>query len=464
MYRHRTRFLFALLCLITLCSAAQATTLQLSVLDSLDNTTISHATVFLDGNNLGWTSNTGQFMYMHDGLNNLNIRIVMAGYDDWTGTIPLNATSAIANLNRKSLTLNIKVFDSDTILPVYGANINLTANNITQTKQTDVLGSATFGVMAETLYSVDITAQNYQSRSGTIAVADVNKEVTYQLSSNTRFSFVVTDKDSSIPITGAEVRIDAVLVGTTDSRGILITPVSRGKFYTIQIKKDGYNTFAESRMITDTDALYATTLAKAPVGAFIFVSDQSKVPLSNADIYMNGTVVATTNQYGRANLPNLLIGTYRVEVRKTGYATTIQQVTVTKTGNDITIEMPFETVGLTIFVQDKEQKNVPGANVLVNGATIGTSDPHGQITTAIVYNTPYNITATKDGYLPTYVQKQVPMGNTSPTLTIPLEKSTDWSLITLVGIGVLIVLALFAMIRILGRRNRRRVVIKKNEL
>ena len=464
MYRHRTRFLFALLCIITLCSAAQATTLQLSVQDSLDNTSLSHATVFLDGNNIGWTSNTGQFMHMHSGLNDLNIRIVLAGYDDWTSTIAMNATSAIANMNRKSLTLNVKVFDSDTILPVYGANINLTANSITQTKQTDVLGSATFGVLAETLYSVDITAPNYQPRSGTIAVADVDKEVTYWLLSGTRFSIVVNDKDSSTPISGAEVRIDSVLVGTTDTRGILITPVSRGKFYTIQIKKDGYDTFAESRMITDTDALYEATLTKAPVGAFIFVSDQNKDSLTNADIYMNGTVVATTNQYGRANLPNLLIGTYTIEVRKAGYATTIQQVNVTKAGNDIPIEMSFETVGLTIYVQDKEQKNVPNASIIVNGATIGISDPHGEITTTLIYNIPYNITATKDGYLPTFVQKQVPMGNTSPTLTITLEKSTDWNLITLVGIGVIIVLALFAMIRILGRRNRRRVVIKKNEL
>jgi hypothetical protein len=464
MYRHRIRFLFALLCIITLCSVAQATTLQISVQDSLDNTSLSRATVFLDGNNLGRTSNTGQFLISHDGLNDLKIRISMAGYDDWTNTIAKNATSAIANMNRKSLTLNIKVFDSDTILPVYGATIDLTAANSTQTKLTDVLGSATFGVTAETSYSVKITAPNYQPRSGTIDVADVDKEVTYWLLSGQRFSIVVTDKDGSAPIPGAEVRIDSVLVGTTDSRGVLITPVSRGKFYTIQIKKDGYETFTESRMITDTDALYEAFLSKAPVGAFVFVSDQNKVPLSNADIYINGTTVATTNQYGRANLPNLLTGTYIVEVRKAGYATTTRQVNITKAGNDISIELPFETVSLTIFVQDREQKNIPNASILLNGAVAGSSDTHGQFTTNLVYNTLYNITATKDGYLPASVQKQVPMGNTSATLTLTLEKSTDWNLITLVGIGVIIVLALFAIIRIFGRRHKRRVVIKKNEL
>ena len=38
MYKHRIRFLFALLCLIAFCSAAQATKLQITVQDSLDNT------------------------------------------------------------------------------------------------------------------------------------------------------------------------------------------------------------------------------------------------------------------------------------------------------------------------------------------------------------------------------------------------------------------------------------------
>jgi hypothetical protein len=464
MYRHRTRFLFALLCIITLCSVAQATTLQISVQDSLDNTSIARATVFLDGNNLGKTSNTGQYLITHDGLNDLKIRISMAGYDDWTNTIAKNATSAIANMNRKSLTLNIKVFDSDTILPVYGATIELTAENSTQTKLTDILGSATFGVTAETSYSAEITAPNYQPRSGMIDLADIDKEVTYWLLSGQRFSFVVTDKDSSAPIPGAEVRIDSVLVGTTDSRGVLITPVSRGKVYTIQIKKDGYETFAESRVITDTDALYDAFLSKAPVGAFVFVTDQSKIPLTNADISINGTTVATTNQYGRANLPNLLSGTYIIEVRKEGYKTTTRQVTITKAGNDIGFELPFETASLTIFVQDREQKNIPNAGILLNGNVAGSSDAHGQFTTNLVYNTLYNITAIKDGYLPVSVQKQIPMGNTSASLTLTLEKSTDWNLITLVGIGVIIVLALFAVIRLFGRRHRRRVVIKKNEL
>ena len=463
MYRQRTRFLLALLCILIFCSAVQATTLQISVQDSLDNSSISRATVFLDGANLGRTNNNGQYVISHSGLNDLNILISQTGYDDWSKIVIKNETSIIANMNRKSLTLNVKLFDSDTTQPVYGATINLSAENFTQTEQSDVSGSATFGIRATTLYSIYITASNYQPRSGTITVETTDKEVQYLLLSGNRFSFVVKDKDGMAPIPDAEVRVDSVLMGKTGANGILITPITRGKYYTLQIKKDGYETFAESRTISDTDALFEAVLTKSPVGAFIYVSDESKSPLVGADIRINGITVATTNQYGRADLPNLVSGIYTIEVKKTGYGTTTTQATISKGGNDLTVELPFERVDLTIFIQDKEQKNIPNATILLNGASAGASDTHGQFITTVIYNTPYNITATREGYYPASVQKQFPLGNTTPPLTITLEKTPDWSLVTLIGVGVIIVLCLFAVIRIFSRRKRRRI-IKKNEL
>ncbi len=83
MYRQRNRFLFALLCILLLCSSVQATNLQISVQDSIDNSTIPHATVFLNGDKYARTNNTGQVYLTHSGLNDLLIRVSMTGYDDW---------------------------------------------------------------------------------------------------------------------------------------------------------------------------------------------------------------------------------------------------------------------------------------------------------------------------------------------------------------------------------------------
>ena len=61
MYEHRSRFLFALLFVLLLCSSAQATTsLLITVKDNIDNSTLSHATVFVNGANYARTNANGQ--------------------------------------------------------------------------------------------------------------------------------------------------------------------------------------------------------------------------------------------------------------------------------------------------------------------------------------------------------------------------------------------------------------------
>ena len=176
MYRYRIRFLFALLCIIAFCSAAQATNLLITVQDSVDNTTVPHATVYLDGANVGLTNNGGQFL-LQSGQGDLNLLITMAGYDDWAGTVSGNTTSLSVTLNRRTLFLNVSLFDSNSLAPVSGATLFLTSANSSQTETSDASGAAAFGVTSFTLYSLNITAQNYQPRSETIEVDANNQNV-----------------------------------------------------------------------------------------------------------------------------------------------------------------------------------------------------------------------------------------------------------------------------------------------
>ena len=100
---------------LLLCSSAQATNLQISVQDSIDNSTIPHATVFLNGANYARTNNLGQVFLNHSGLNDLRIRVSMTGYDDWEKTGGKNETSVLVNLTRKTLTLKVNLYDSDSL-------------------------------------------------------------------------------------------------------------------------------------------------------------------------------------------------------------------------------------------------------------------------------------------------------------------------------------------------------------
>jgi hypothetical protein len=463
MYRHKNRFLLILLCTLFLCTTVQGTILQISVEDGTDNSTIPHATIFLNGENYARTNNNGQVFLNHSGLHDQLIRVSMTGYLDWEKLVGKNETAILVNLSPKSIPLNVNLYDSDSLEPVSGARVTLGADNVTQTSLTDSFGSANFTVQANSRYAIYITAQNYQSRDGLIDIGTENISAQYWLLPSNRFSFVIKDKAERVPLPDAEVYIGNVLAGKTDSRGVLTIPVTRGKVYSIEIKKSGYQTLTESRLISETDALYTGALSKAAVGAFIFSFDENHVPINGTDIYINGTLSGTTNEFGRSNFPNLVSGSYSVEVRKTGHISVNRTIILTNQGEDYAFEMPFENAVLTLFVQDKDQKIVPDAIIIINGKSVGLTDENGQFTAKVKFNTLYNITAVKETYQPSSVRTQFAQGNATVSTTLIMEKSIDWGLITMMVIGAISVLVLFAAIRISGRRKGRHI-LKKNEL
>ena len=464
MYSQRHRFLFALLCVILLCSSVQATDLLISVQDNIDNSSIPHATVFINGGNFARTNTLGQVYYSHSGLNDIKIMVSMTGYDDWVKTVSRNETSLLVNMSRKTLTLKVSLFDSDTLVPIPGALVNISAENVTMGKLTDISGSALFGVMATTLYSADIEATNYQPRHATIDMVTENRDVQYWLLSGNRFAIEIKDKDGKAPIPDAEVRIDSALVGKTDTKGRLVIPVTRGNAYSIEIRKSGYQTYTESRIISDADAIYSVEITKAPIGAFIYVFDENRAAIDGADVYINGNLLGSTNQYGRSTSPSLVSGTYPVEIRKAGYVTVSRPIQVSNPNEDYTFVMTFENADLSLFVKDNEQKIVPNASISINGNFLGVTDDRGQYNTKVKFNIPYNITASKDGYQPASIQKQVVSGNATATATLNMEKSLDWGLITVIAAGVVGVLVLFVVIRMIGHQKKRRHIVRRNDI
>jgi hypothetical protein len=463
MYRVRSRLLFALLCVLLLCSAAQATELQITVLDSIDNVTIPHATVYVNGGVYAYTNNNGQVLFAHDGLNDQRIRVTMTGYDDWEKLIAKNETNLLINLSRKALILKVSLYDSETLSPIAGALVNISALNTTQEKHSDGTGTVIFGVNASMIYSIDISAPNYQPRSGTVDVGIENKEVQFQLWSGNKYSIVVKDKDTKEPLSGAEVRLNSVLAGKTDKRGIVSTTVNRSKTYTIEVKKDGYETVSESKTISESDALYTIELSKATLGAFVYVYDENDDPVNGAKIYINGSLSGTTNAYGRGTFPDLVFGSYPVEVRKTGYVPSNRTIVVSNKSADYTFTLSIESTDLTVYVQDKDLKIIPNASIALDGTMSGQTDNHGQFVTKVKYNHLYNIKASHDGYKTASVQKQVSQGNATASVTISLEKTMDWGIIGIIVIIVIVVLVLFAALRMFGRRPGHHVM-RRNEI
>lgn len=463
MNRQRIRSLFILLFTLLFISCVQATILQITVQDSLDNSTIPRATVFLNGEHYARTNNNGQVFLNHSGLEDPLIRVSMTGYDDWENLVDRNATSLLVHLSQKSITLKVNIYDSDTLGSITGAQVNISSDHISLTKLTDSSGSVTFELNATTLYTLEITAPNYQYRSATIEIGTEDVDAQYLVLQTNQFSFVIKDKNGMVAVPDAEVYIDSALLGKTDSRGVLTTSVARGKVYTIDIKKGGYENFTESREIGQTDALYPITLSKKRVSVFISVFDENRAPIIGADVLINGTLSGTTNQYGRLNLPDFISGPYRVEVRKSGYLAVNRSILVTKPNEDFIFEIPFEKADLSLFVQEKDQKMVSNATIFLNDQIMGVTDDHGEFRTKVKFNTSYNITAIKDTYQPAIIQKQFYQGNATVSVTLVMEKSVDWALIVIIVVGALGVLVAFAAFRLWGGRKRRHI-IRRNDI
>jgi hypothetical protein len=464
MYRYRSPFLLLFLCLILLCSAVQATVdLQITVRDSVDNTSIPNAVVYVNGQDFARTNNNGQYFLTHNGQDDQRIRIAVVGYTDWENIVPRNQEVLIVNMSRKAVTLTVNLFDSDTLSPVSGATVNISAMNSTQSKQSDANGAVAFIVNANMVYSVDISAPNYEPRSGTADVGTEDKAVQFWLLSGNKFSFVVKDKESKAPVPGAEVRLNAISAGKTDERGILSIPVARDRTYTIEIRKDGYESETESRTISPADAILVTEITKAPIGAFIYIYDDNHSPIEGAEIYINGTLSGLTNEYGRHTFPDLVFGSYPVEIRKTGYVPSNRTITVSNKSEDYSFTLSAESCILTISVRDMNAQAIPDASVSIDGTLAGKTGDQGQIVSDVMFNRIYNISVSREGYQPASLNKEVVQGNSTDSVMISLDKSMDFGFLGIIGAIVVVILVLFALLRKFGRKPGHHVT-RRNEI
>ncbi len=283
----------------------------------------------------------------------------------------------------------------------------MTGGGTTGSAITDLSGSASFATRAEETYTLDIKAMNYQSRAATVEMGTDSRQVQYWLFRDDRFALVVKDDVTGLPLTDAEVAIEGVVRGKTDSRGAITLQLPREKVYNIRVKKDGYQDYNGRQVIGKDEALVTILLAKEPYNVFVSVFDENKEPVEGAVVAVNGKEAGVTNKFGRLTLEGYLGGDYNLTVSSGAYADSHVPLLINAQGQDITIELTYKTIDLTIFTQQPDEKMVDDVTILLNGNEIGTTDTHGQLETQVKVNTPYTINATKEGYLPEGVDRSL---------------------------------------------------------
>jgi hypothetical protein len=448
----RSGVLILLVSVLFFVTAAQATTTLVNVYEKDGNISlISQASIYADGALIGKTDSSGNLDFSHPGTSAISIRVEKLGFDDFSQILDPNLTYLQVELFRKNLTLETKVYDADTLEPIAGAQVQMSGGGTSGSAISDLNGSASFAVRADEIYTLDIKAMNYQSRAATVEMGTDSKQVQYWLFRDDRFALVVKDDVTGLPLSDAEVAIEGVVRGITDTRGAITLQLPREKVYNIRVKKEGYQDYNGRQVIGKDEALVTILLAKAPYNVFISVFDENKEPVEGAFVTVNGKEAGVTNKFGRLTLEGYLGGDYNLTVSAGEYADSLVPLVINAQGQDITVELSYKTIDLTIFAQEPGEKMVDDVTILLNGKEIGITDAHGQLETQVKVNTAYTINATKEGYLPAGVSQVFSSEKTSANVTLIMEKPID---IGLVAIIVIIIAAVVGVILWIRRKNR----------
>ncbi len=444
----------AVLSLLLLITVAGATTVTVNVYEKEGNISfIPQASVYADGAPVGKTNSDGMLQFSHPGISDLTVKVVKTGYDEWSGPLGANATNLLVELMRKNLTLSVEVFDADMLSPIPGAEIYLTGPVLSQQGSTDEQGLADFRVTAEETYTVNVRAPNYQARSTDVEMALESKSVQFLLYRDDRFALVIKDGADGSPVKDAEVFVDGVSKGITDSKGAITLELPRGKIYTIKVIKEGYADYSNKEIIREEDALITVPIEKAHYKAFVMVYDQENHPVEGVKIQVNGSGSATTDAYGKVAISDLLAGSYTISAEKEGYQTANTTFTVSADGQEVIIPVRFGQASLLLYVQEPDGKMIQGAQVLVNGQEAGITDAHGQFTTHVTVNSPVIINTTKEGYQQGGLDVLVPSGSSSVTYTMNMQPNLDFGFLWIVAIvaGIVVV----AAVMVVRGKNRR---------
>jgi Carboxypeptidase regulatory-like domain len=450
------RLIFLFLCVLFLVSAAQAQTLTISVFEKTANVTpIPYASVFVNGALAGKTGTDGIFTFTHPGTTSLDVKVLKPGYESWEDEVGMAETGILVQLKKKMLTLTLNIFDTDSALPIPNAGVKITSSNLTDLmEKTDSNGTLVIPTEANGVYTITISAPNYEDRTAIVEMGTEAKTIQYLLTRSDRFSIFVKDGRDQSPVAGAEIFIDGVSKGKTDPRGILTLEIPRNKVYNIKVQKTGFIDYTEKRNIGENEAVVNTVLSVAPYTPSVNVFDEAKTPVEGATVIINGNPVGTTNQYGKYIFQNLPPGEYLLEVRHAGYSPVHQDIGQDVAGKDVAIVLPAAQTDLTIFVEDTGHVVLPGAAILLNSNNAGVTDTNGMLQIKVKENVENNITALKDGYQQASIMKVVnPGSNGTSSITITMEKSLNIGLILVGGVAILVVLLVILMIMRL-KRNR----------
>lgn len=450
-------FLAFLVCSILVC-AVQAVTLDITVQDDDDGTAIEGASIYIDGDYEGKTDSDGEYSFSHSFDESFELEVKKSGYEDWSDMIDEDETSVDVDLVLDTASIDIVIYDADTLRPVYNARVRVTptGSDDTETERTGTDGSATFDLVNGEEYTIEIEADDYAPESWDYEVDDDTATLHRWIVHEERFALRVLNAADAAPVAGAEVFIGGQSAGVTGGNGVIFTRLERDKQVQVQVEAAGYRDLTVTRYIGADDIILDLSISLATYPVSLVALDPEGVPVAGAAVFLDGVQKGETDSSGRFSLQNVLEGTYTVGVAKDGYVDWEEEQVIDQAGQDVTAALEWVLAEVSVLVEDQEHHVIAGAQVALNGEAFGITDAKGMIADSLPPADSYNFTASVEGYTPSWAVIGIEPGEEERSVTITLEKELDLALFGLAGLSVAGIILIGAGIMMVRRKNLRR--------
>ncbi|MBP2133672.1 hypothetical protein J2128_001626 [Methanomicrobium sp. W14] len=447
--------LLGMLCCTTV--QASTTTITISVTDDTDNDPVSGASIYIAGSYVGTTNDDGIFEYTHSYSSSYRVGVKKSGYDYYSTLVSGSRTSLRVELGHETGVLTVNILDSDTLNPIEDAIVTITGDNIDKSDSTDDDGSVKFEVSYDSSYVVTVKKNNYDTLTKDVEMDDTSKIVDYLLQSSDLVIVQVLDGESgnSSPLAGAVVYVGGVRSGETGSDGKVNLNLEHERTYDIRVAKTGYEDYTEKHYFESDEILYSVTLSQSLYPVTVSVYNADKSPVSDANIYIDGSLFDQSDDYGTSSVTKLSSGEHTFLVKKSGYEDYQVKENINGTVDTIIAQLEYSKADVKIIVQDKDNSLVPNAVVSVNGENLGVTDEKGMITTELISNADYNFEITTSGYKELTDTRQVPLGTTEMTITFILEKKTNYLMIAIIIVALVILGYVAYNLKVNSGRRRR---------
>ncbi|MDD1724489.1 MAG: carboxypeptidase-like regulatory domain-containing protein [Methanospirillum sp.] len=383
-----------------------ASSVTIVVFEQSDKTSlIPEAIIYSDGTIAGKTDISGAYNLSYEGSPPL-IRVAKGGYSDWTGSPSVNDTALLVPLQIRNSTLNVEVYDADSLLPIGFSFISVTGEDGSeQASQCGPDGKGTVTLRTDQVYKVKVSAQNFQPAYDTVVTSQDNTTAQYSLVRNDRISIRIADAIAGYPIPAATLVVDNRTAGGTNDRGVLVTNMTRNMEHSFDVSAEGYDPVHLVRMVALDDQVIDIPLNKAKSTVFVSVYDSKHQPVSGAEVSVDHQLKGRTNEFGRLMVPSLEIKPYEYSVVREGYKPSSLESTPQSASGEVIIVLESENRDLIVSVRD--DKNTPMKDVSVtvfsNGSAIQdpvNTDGNGSALFSVNPSLSYQVLAEKGGYYP----------------------------------------------------------------